>query len=75
LLNASALAKKLSQTEITPEIFSTGAYLAFLHGRFVTNQALSLHFLGSYTAYDMLMAELGISRDWFPEDRNDALMS
>ena len=71
LLYAASLAKKLAQTEIMPEVFSTAAYLAFLHGRFITNQAISLHFLGSHAAYDMLRVDLGINEDWLPEDRND----
>jgi hypothetical protein len=71
LMYASFLAKKMFQNEITPEVFSCAAHIAFLHGRFSKSQALSTHFLGNHLAYEALLSQVGIEQDWQPQGTID----
>ena len=71
LMYASFLAKKMFQNEITPEVFSCAAYIAFLHGRFSKNQALSTHFLANHLSYEALLSQLGIEQEWQPQGTID----
>lgn len=65
---ASFLSIEREEKLITPEIFSSAAYLAFLQGALATNQAFASYFFANQMAFEALITELSIHPDSKPDN-------
>ena len=67
LAYAAAAAAKTRSPVITPELFAGAAWIAFVQGRFSTNQALSSFFMANRHACEVLATEAGLEDSLQPE--------
>lgn len=65
---ASYLSIQCEDNIITPEIFSSAAFLAFCHGQLDVNQAVANYFIANKVAFEALIAELSLQLDAKPND-------
>lgn len=71
---ASYLSIQREDTIITPEIFSSAAFIAFCQGKLDVNQAFANYFIANKVAFEALVGELSIQPDVKPND-NQVIIS
>ena len=64
---ASAIAKLKENKNISVEIFSAAAYLAYIQGKFTGHQALSIYFSSNFFEFEELLKIIAVDSNFFPQ--------